>query len=166
MESCDFVSELFPKLCGNCIADLGIEFLDIVEVLEPIFGFNAEDGLEVFDGELVAGFDLIIETFEVDILGIGDISDRSFLSADLVFTSLENPFEDTEVIAEAGPHELAFVIESEPVDVEDLRKLCCELLHVEPMCEVVAHVVAAEGKHSHRIASDNADSTGGSSGGF
>ena len=39
-------------------------------------------------------------------------------------------------------------------------------LHLEPVTEVVAHVVAAEGQHGHGIAADLADSAGCGRGGF
>ena len=39
-------------------------------------------------------------------------------------------------------------------------------LHAEPVPEVVAHVVAAEGQHGHGIAADLADGAAGGGGGF
>jgi hypothetical protein len=39
-------------------------------------------------------------------------------------------------------------------------------LHLEPVTEVVAHVVAAEGKHGHGVAADFADSAAGGCGGL
>ncbi len=56
---------------------------------------------------------------------------------------------------------------TEPVDVEDLGGLVAQLLaHLDPVSEIVAHVVAAEGTHSHGITTDHTHSAGGGSGGL
>ena len=39
-------------------------------------------------------------------------------------------------------------------------------LHLDPVPEIVAHVIAAEGQHGHRIAADLADGAGGGGGHF
>jgi hypothetical protein len=39
-------------------------------------------------------------------------------------------------------------------------------LHLDPVAEVVAHVVAAEGQHGHGVAADLADGSGGGGGGL
>jgi hypothetical protein len=41
---------------------------------------------------------------------------------------------------------------AEPVDVEDARRDRERALHLDPVAEVVAHVIAAEGQHGHGIA--------------
>ncbi len=46
---------------------------------------------------------------------------------------------------------------AEPVDHEDLRRVRDRRLHVQPVREVLAHVVAAEGEHRHRVAAHDAD---------
>ena len=51
---------------------------------------------------------------------------------------------------------MTLVVGSEPVDVEDRQDLGAlgfqPLAQVEPVLEVVAHVVAAEGQHGERVA--------------
>ena len=52
---------------------------------------------------------------------------------------------------------MSLVVGAEPVDVCDDRRLGDELFHVQPVLPVVAHVVAAEGEHRHRVAAGLAD---------
>ncbi len=168
LDSCDLVGELLLELCGNGVADrvnLSIELgYAALEVLKPILVLNGKDILEIFDGELVTFADIVIKTLEVDVLSVGNITDSGLFCINGAFASLDDPLENAEVVAEAGPHEVAIIIKSEPVNVEDLGKIGSLGLHVEPMCKVVAHVVATEGKHSHRVSSYDTDCTGSCSG--
>ena len=54
----------------------------------------------------------------------------------------------------------------EPIDVKDPREPADMFPHIEPVGKVVTHVVAAEGEHGHRIASDGPYGTGGRGSGF
>ncbi len=72
----------------------------------------------------------------------------------LAAAAVENPLDDPQVLAVAGPEELALLVAAEPVDVEDLGRAVHPLAHGQPVLEVVAHVVAAEGQHGHRVAAD------------
>ena len=68
---------------------------------------------------------------------------------------------DAGVLAEAGPQELAVVVLAEPVDVEDPRQLgALAPADLEPVGEVVGHVVAAERQHRHRVEAELADVPG------
>src|SRR5690606_37278013 len=51
-------------------------------------------------------------------------------------------------------------------DVKDARGLGEVALHLDPVAEVVAHVVAAEGEHGHGVAADFADGAGSGGGHF
>ena len=53
-----------------------------------------------------------------------------------------------------GQRNLPSGVLAEPVDVEDAGGAGEVALHAEPVTEVVAHVVAAEGKHGHGVAAD------------
>src|SRR5262249_18437887 len=55
------------------------------------------------------------------------------------------PFQHPHVLTEAGPQELAIRILAEPVHVEDLRSLGERPGHFQPVPEIIAHVIAAEG---------------------
>jgi hypothetical protein len=80
-------------------------------------------------------------------------SDRGFSSGGRAVEAIEDPFEDSAVFAVARPEEVAVFVASEPVDEEDLRKFCLIGLcsYLEPMLEVVGHVVVAEGKLGYRV---------------
>ncbi len=80
--------------------------------------------------------------------------------------AVDDPLQDAEVVAEAGPEELAVLVAAEPVDVEDPRRVLEPAAEVEPVAEVVAHVVAAEGQHGERVAADLAELAEGGGGHF
>ena len=62
---------------------------------------------------------------------------------------------------------MAFIVETEPVYIEDLRSLIAQhVAHFKPVLEIVAHMVAAEGQHSHRVTADNAYGAGSGGGGL
>ena len=83
------------------------------------------------------------------------------------FETVDNVFQDARVLAEARPDELAVLVFPEPVDEEDLRQLRAGLLaDLQPVREVVGHVVAGEGQHRERIAAKFAHLVLGGSGAF
>src|SRR5258708_27645260 len=65
-----------------------------------------------------------------------------------------DPFEHAEILAEAGPEKFSVSIFTEPVYVEDARSHAERALHFDPVAEVIAHVISAEGKHGHGVAAD------------
>ena len=77
------------------------------------------------------------------------VTDGGFVGLGGAVEAFENPFENTAVFAIARPHEAAVFVAAEPVDEEDLWQFAgigfCSYL--QPMLEVVGHVVAAERKH-------------------
>ena len=80
--------------------------------------------------------------------------------------AVDDPLQHAEVFAVAGPEELAVFVAAEPIDVEDPRRILQAAAEVEPMAEVVAHVVAAERQHGERIAADLAELAEGGGGHF
>ena len=82
------------------------------------------------------------------------------------FTALENPLQHSNVVSESRPDEFPLVLSAEPVDPENLRRMLEGLADFEPVPEVVAHVIAAEGKHGHRIAPKNSYLACGGGGGL
>ena len=66
--------------------------------------------------------------------------------------TVDDPLEHAHVLAEPGPEEVAVVVTAEPVDAEDARRAGDVPSHVQPVGEVVAHVVAAERQHRHGVA--------------
>jgi hypothetical protein len=111
-----------------------------------------------FHGGIELGFAESVEALDAEILPVGGPADRGFVTGNPALASFDDPFEDSEVFAESWPQELSFGVFAEPVNVEDPRKSFDVFAHIEPMAEVIAHVVAAERKHRHRVASDGSDS--------
>ena len=73
---------------------------------------------------------------------------------------LDDPLQHPDVLAEAGPDELAAGVLAEPVHVVQLRQLARvggDLADLQPVAEVVAHVVAAERQHRERVVPQLAD---------
>src|SRR5205814_1177178 len=66
----------------------------------------------------------------------------------------------------AGPKELAVCAATEPVDRIHARGLRHAVSHLQPMIEVIAHVVAAKRQHGKRIAPYLAHLAGGGSRGL
>src|SRR5260370_28115424 len=83
------------------------------------------------------------------------------------FTAFEDPFQHAAVLAVPRPEEFSLVVGAEPVYVKDLGQLGAGLgADLQIVREVIAHVVAAEGKHRHRVAAKLADLARRSRGGF
>jgi hypothetical protein len=76
-------------------------------------------------------------------------------------TAFDDPLQHAHVLAEAGPREFAVAVLAKPVDAEDARRMRDRLAHREPMLEIIADVIAAEGQHRKRIAAHFADGAGG-----
>ena len=107
---------------------------------------------------------LILDALYVDVALLRQVADSGLLSINLALAALDDPVEDTHIVAEARPDEVAVLVLLEPVNVEDLRSLVTEdLAHFEPVSPVVTNIVADEGLHSHRIVTENAYSTSSSS---
>src|SRR5579883_604747 len=71
-----------------------------------------------------------------------------------------DPFQHAHVLTEAGPHKLSVGVLAEPVYMEDARSFAQIALHLNPMTEVIAHVIAAKRQHGHGIAADIAGCAG------
>ena len=94
----------------------------------------------------------------------GHEPDRGLFGRALALHAIDHPEEDAQVLAEAGPEEPAVRAGAEPVHVEDGGRTGELAAHVEPVLEVVGHVVAAERQHGHGIAAHDADLAGGGGG--
>ena len=86
------------------------------------------------------------------------------------FDAVDHPLQHAHVFAIAGPHKLAVLAFAEPVGGVNARQRCaglCQFLaQVQPMLEVVAHVVAREGQHGKRVTPHHALGARGGGGGF
>src|SRR5512133_901146 len=127
-------------------------------------------GLPAFDihiQQLLHGVGGNVQTLGVDVLGGWQPSDGSIHGLRVSVDAFEDPLQDAAVLAVAGPEELAVFIGAEPVHVINLWQLRALMFpDLEVVSEIVAHVVAAEGKHRHRIAAELSDLAGRRRGGL
>src|SRR6266516_4071027 len=81
------------------------------------------------------------------------VADRAPDGPGLAGKPFHDPLQDPDVLAVARPQELAVLILSEPVDVEDARQLAGArgAADLQPVSEVVAHVVTTERQHREGI---------------
>ena len=88
----------------------------------------------------------------------------------LTLDAVNHPLQDAHVFAVTRPHKFTVVPFTEPVDAVNRRHFGAtgfELVsHVEPVLEVVAHVVAHEGQHGEWVAAHHALLASGGSGGL
>ena len=135
----------------------------VLELGTDFFGLDGDDLLEVGFAE--------VQTFPTQVRVLRRRA-KDVLGAvlGLAFDAVQHPLQHAHVVAEAGPDEVALVVGAEPVDVEDRQDLGAlglqPLAQVEPVLEVVAHVVAAEGQHGERIAAHHALFAAGGCGGL
>src|SRR5215471_12405849 len=134
------------------------EFFVAHNFLAPGGGVEGLELVERFFGES--------EAAPVDVLVAGHPADGGFFSEDAAVNTIDDPLEDAHVFAEARPEEFAVGVLAEPVYVEDLGGLAEVAGHLQPVTEVVAYVVAAEGQQGHGIAAYLSDGSGGGGGHF
>src|SRR3954452_19014096 len=137
--------ELPADLVGQLVAELGQVLAHLREL--------GLDRVLVDREQPLQGLGREVEPVDVQRALGRDASDRRVGRLGLAVAAAEDPLQDTGVLAEAGPQELALVVLAEPVDVEDLRQLVGVALgaDVQPVLEVVGHVVAAEGQHGEGV---------------
>src|SRR5947208_6101288 len=99
-----------------------------------------------------------VEAVGVEGLGGRDEPDRRLDHLPLTVATPEDPLQYAAVLTVARPDELAVLVLAEPVDEEDARHLVRMLApELEPVGEVVGHVVAAERQHRHRVEAELSD---------
>ena len=98
-----------------------------------------------------------IQSFPLDVFVVRGPADGRLLALGAAVDAVHDPFEHPHVVAEAGPDEFAVCIFAEPVHVEDAGRAAERALHLDPVAEIIAHVIAAERQHGHGIAADLAD---------
>src|SRR5260370_19044805 len=66
--------------------------------------------------------------------------------------SIDDPFQDADVLTEARPQEMALCVAPEPVHIEHARRVRQLPPEGQPVVEVTGHVVAGERQHPERVA--------------
>src|SRR6478736_6591035 len=112
----------------------------------PCLVVNALNLIEIAAREL--------ETFPIHVFVLWLPAERRFLSQRATTNAIDDPLQHAHILSESRPEKLSVGVLAKPIDEKDPRRLAERALHLDPMAEVVAHVIAAEGKHGHRIASD------------
>ena len=102
------------------------------------------------------------KAFQIEIFVFWNPPNGGLQRMSTLLAALDDPLEDAHVVTKAGPEELTLAALAEPVHMKDAWQMLHQTAHLQPVGEVVAHVVAAEGEHRHRITSHLADRAGGS----
>src|SRR5215210_3851526 len=150
--------ELAEQLAGQALAEPVEVLAHLRELLLPCLDVHLEQLLHRLVGD--------VEPARIDRPGRGQPADRGTPGPCAVVAAAEDPGEHAAVLAEARPDELVVRILAEPVDAEDARQALppVALAEREPVAEVVAHVVAAERQHRHRVEAQLAHGPGGRGG--
>src|SRR5205814_1074267 len=140
----------------------------VVELDEELFVFDdfAAPGFAAEILELVEFFLGEIEAAPFHIFVIGHPADGSFAALGADARAIDDPFQHAHIFAVARPDKLAFGIFAEPIDVKNAGSDAERALHLDPMAEIIAHVITAEREHGHGIAANFADGAGGGGGHF
>ena len=92
------------------------------------------------------------------------------MACSLAFHAVEHPFHHAHILAITRPDKFAFGIFAEPVDAINGGQFCALCLqlgaHIQPVLEIIAHVVANKGQHGEGIAAYHALRAKGGGGGF
>src|SRR5262249_6576949 len=150
--------ELSGERVGQSRAELTVEVAEVGEGLEPFCVIHAERLVELRARDA--------ESLRIERVGSRNPADRRFQGAPAAPHALHDPLEHADVVPVAGPQELPVGVAAEPVDAEDARRLHGAWAGGQPVPEVVAHVIATEREHRHRIATDHADLPGNGRGRF
>ena len=103
-----------------------------------------------------------IQSIPVDVFVARLPADGRLFADGTAASPLHDPLEDAHVFAKAGPEKFAVLPLAEPVHVENASRLAQCALHIDPVAEIVAHVITAEWQHGHGIASNFPEGSGGS----
>ena len=93
-------------------------------------------------------------------------ADGRFFGFAAAFHPLQNPFQNANIVPVARPKKFSVRAFAKPVHMENLGRMRDALAHVQPVLEIIGHVVAAEGQHRHGIAPRDAHIARGRGGGF
>src|SRR5437762_3235102 len=128
---------------------------EITLALEIVFPGLAVDTEELIDVGL--GY---VEAFADQARCLRHVSDWRLIGIAAALRALNDPTQHAQVLAESRPEKSAALVALKPIDAENFRRIGHLLAHRQPMAPVVAHVVATEWQHRHRIASYDTHRTG------
>src|SRR4029078_12461640 len=110
----------FFVLCEEGFGHVGLErfeeFLLAGELCFPLVRFHGNQFISLLLGNS-------LESFEIEVLGTGNVTNRSFSSAVLPSAAVANPLEHPHVVAKTGPEKFSIGTFAEPVYVENERRI-------------------------------------------
>src|SRR5438552_18928933 len=105
------------------------------EFLLPDIAINRHQGVELLTGE-------VFHTTPVQVLVARHTANRTLDTYRTAMRSLDNPLQDAHIITKARPHVIALGITTEPIHAEYTRRIGQLTPEVQPMVEVVSHMIA------------------------
>ncbi len=106
---------LLPKVIRKTVSVSFQILTDGFHLLLPLLDVDREQCVHRFLRD--------IQVRHIDITIVRQEADRCLLRADPVVTAVDYPAQHSQILAEAGPQELAVLVLAEPVDVEDFRQV-------------------------------------------
>src|SRR6516225_5069620 len=119
------------------------------ELALPHLALEPHDSTEAFSTE--------VETVPIEIVVLGLPAQRGLNCVGAAAAAIDHPFKHAHVLSKTRPGEGDSIVGAKPVDPADARRMRNCLAHREPMLEIVADVITAEGEHRERIAPYFAD---------
>src|SRR6516165_4029987 len=97
---------------------------------------------------------IVIHSPQLDVLRQGHPAKGRFLRSYPPPATVDYPLENPHILAKTGPEKFFGRTLPEPVHVKDPWRSLQFLPHLQPVSKVFPHVVPAEGKHRHWIATN------------
>src|ERR1044071_4482373 len=120
----------------------------------------------IYGHELIEFFRIKVQTTPVDVLIAGHPAERTLDRITAAMNAIDNPLQHAHIFAESRPEKFSLLIDAEPVDQKNARRIEDAPSHLQPVVEVITHVITAEWQHRHRVAPDFTDFSCGSGGSF
>src|ERR1700690_3138987 len=151
--------EFTVQTFGKMAAKLREVFANERDFFQPAVNVDAEQLPKVFLPN--------VQALSIEVGPLRKHADWSFDRVSGAGAAFEDPLQHATVLSVAGPQKFSILGGAEPIDVINSGKLrALARSNFQVVREVITHVVAAEGKHSHRVAAELAHLSGGCGGGF
>src|SRR5437867_5450078 len=134
-------SMLLPDSLRQPAAEAAEELLLAPKRIAPFGGLHRKNPLERRAGQL--------ETIDIQGIGRRNKADGSLNRASFALAAPDDPLENAQILAESGPDVTPRLL-PEPVDPKDAWGMGQASPHLQPVPEVVRHVVPAEGQPGER----------------
>src|SRR5579883_2001548 len=100
-----------------------------------------------------------IQTVPIDIFIAWHPSQHRLYCACMSMNAIRHPLQYSHVLAKTRPHNSAGLIHAEPIHAKDSWCMINTKANLQPVIEIVTHVITTERQHSHGIATNLADFT-------